>query len=230
MPRYVDVTLDKNTMSTSLIFSDSNDSAFDKLILYLNTLPNSDYRNSGFVLPWHYFKKNITTIARILKINEIDFRFDNYSESLINIWLEDRENYEKGKKFLSLSEVDLEEKLSLSGFKRQLTLEQKRDVLHLLELKHGANFSVPGAGKTTTLLAVHTILKSKGFVNILWVVCPISAFLSWEDEIQLIYTDLLPKYIRLRNRDLENFHLIEKQKPDILLINYEKLRKNAQAL
>ena len=230
MSHSVEVALDQDTFLTSMIFDNGDDATFNSLILFLNTLPNITYTSNGYILPWHYFKKNITTIARILKINGIDVHFDNFSQSLINVLLDDRDKYEKNKHFLAISENDLVKKLSDFGFSRRLTHEQKRDVLRLLELKHGANFSVPGAGKTTSLLAVHTILKLDGIVDTLFVVCPINAFISWEDEVNIIYEKNRPKIIRLKVSDLENFHTIIQQCPDIILVNYEKLRKNLQAL
>ena len=230
MSHSVEVTLDQDTFLTSMIFDHGEDATFNPLILFLNTIPNITYTSNGYILPWHYFKKNITTIARILKINGIGVHFDNFSQSLIKVLLDDRDKYENNKHFLAISEDDLVKKLSGFGFSRQLTHEQKRDVLRLLELKHGANFSVPGAGKTTSLLAVHTILKLDGIVDTLFVVCPINAFISWEDEVNIIYEKNRPKIIRLKVSDIENFHTIIQQSPDIILVNYEKLRKNLQAL
>jgi SNF2 family DNA or RNA helicase len=230
MSHSVEVKLDQDTFLTSIIFDNGEEATFNSLILFLNTLPNITYTSNGYILSWHYFKKNITTIARILKINGIDVHFDNYSQSLIDMLLDDRDKYEHNKHFLTISENDLVKKLADFGFSRQLTLEQKRDVLRLLELKHGANFSVPGAGKTTSLLAVHTILRLEGIVDILFVVCPINAFISWEDEVNIIYEKNRPKIIRLKVSDLENFHTIIQQNPDIILVNYEKLRKNLQVL
>lgn len=65
---------------------------------------------------------------------------------------------------------------------RKLTARQQENILYLLDMENGANFSVPGAGKTLTALCVWQILKSQGKVNRLLVVCPRSAFESWESE------------------------------------------------
>ncbi|MBK7649614.1 MAG: hypothetical protein IPJ20_01170 [Flammeovirgaceae bacterium] len=117
-----------------------------------------------------------------------------------------------------------------SGFTRSLKVEQKRDSLKLLNLKHGANFSVPGAGKTTTILAVHTVLKSLGLVSKLFVVSPINAFISWEDEIKEIFKEKNITVHRLQSIDILNFSSVQNESPDVILVNYEKLRKDVRQL
>lgn len=77
-----------------------------------------------------------------------------------------------------LSPSEIEEKLIAAGFtKRTLKSFQLRDIGHLLSLPHGANFSVPGAGKTTVTFALHVLAAQQG--EHLLVVCPKSAFQAW---------------------------------------------------
>lgn len=74
---------------------------------------------------------------------------------------------------------EIESKLIEHGFtKRRLKPFQLRDVEHLLSLPHGANFSVPGAGKTTVTFALHILAKQAG--QHLLVICPKSAFPAWK--------------------------------------------------
>ena len=81
---------------------------------------------------------------------------------------------------LSLGEID--EKLKLVGFaKRQLHDFQLRDLSHLLALSNGANFSVPGAGKTTVTFALHMLTRR--LANHFIVVAPKSAFQAWIDIV-----------------------------------------------
>lgn len=82
----------------------------------------------------------------------------------------------------------------IPGFKRPLSARQAQVVAHLLALPHGANFSVPGAGKTAMLLAVNQLLLAAGYVNGLLVICPRSAFRPWEEEVALwIASSRVPK-------------------------------------
>ena len=66
--------------------------------------------------------------------------------------------------------------------KRRLTSRQQENILYLLDMENGANFSVPGAGKTLTALCVWQILKDRNVLKKLLVVCPRSAFEAWQDE------------------------------------------------
>jgi hypothetical protein len=60
-----------------------------------------------------------------------------------------------------------------------LTDFQRRDIAKLLSLRHGANFSVPGAGKTRVGLATFQSLRTRGTVERLLIVAPKSARDSW---------------------------------------------------
>lgn len=67
-------------------------------------------------------------------------------------------------------------------FTRTLKDFQKLSVAHLIQVPYAANFSVPGSGKTTMVLAAYARLKSEGAVHKLVVICPRSAFDPWEEE------------------------------------------------
>ncbi len=78
-----------------------------------------------------------------------------------------------------------------NGFtKRTLTPEQMRDVIRLVSLPNGANFSVPGAGKTTVAMAVHT-LSCEASDHML-VVAPKNAFSAWSEVIVDCFSDDAP--------------------------------------
>jgi SNF2 family DNA or RNA helicase len=102
--------------------------------------------------------------------------------------------------------------------KRRLTPRQHENILYLLDMDNGANFSVPGAGKTLTALCVWQILKSRNLLGKLLVVCPRSAFEAWHDEpldsfgfrgITEVYSG------RILN-----------EKTEICLVNYEQLENH----
>lgn len=68
------------------------------------------------------------------------------------------------------------------NFKRTLLSHQVGPAAHLHALRASANFSVPGSGKTSVVLAAYDRMKSEGVVEKLLVVSPRSAFRPWEDE------------------------------------------------
>lgn len=60
---------------------------------------------------------------------------------------------------------------------------QTRDLGRLLGLANGANFSVPGAGKTTVAYALYEAERAAGRVERMLVVAPLSAFDAWQTEV-----------------------------------------------
>ncbi|MBW3596893.1 MAG: DEAD/DEAH box helicase [Planctomycetes bacterium] len=67
---------------------------------------------------------------------------------------------------------------------RHLKDHQVKAALHLLYAVNAANFSVPGSGKTTVVLAVYERLRTLGEVDALFVVGPPSCFRPWQDEFE----------------------------------------------
>ncbi len=67
---------------------------------------------------------------------------------------------------------------------RKLKEHQLKAAFHLYLVGNGANFSVPGSGKTTAILSVYEKLKSEGKVNLLFVVGPPACFGPWRTEFK----------------------------------------------
>lgn len=90
------------------------------------------------------------------------------------------------------SPEQLELELRAMGFtRRKLKTFQLRDLSHLVSLAHGANFSVPGAGKTTVTFALHLLVRQPS--QQLFVVAPKSAFQAWRDVVTECLADDAPK-------------------------------------
>jgi hypothetical protein len=82
------------------------------------------------------------------------------------------------------SNLDLEELLADVGWdhtKRKLKNYQLDNLRRLIAIPHGANFSVPGAGKTTVTWALHLLLQKQ--LDCLLVVAPKNAFPAWNTII-----------------------------------------------
>jgi SNF2 family DNA or RNA helicase len=71
--------------------------------------------------------------------------------------------------------------------RRPLKPHQLKAALHLLAVGNGANFSVPGSGKTSVVLAVFAWLKHRGLVDALFVVGPPSCFGPWRAEFAEVF-------------------------------------------
>lgn len=89
----------------------------------------------------------------------------------------------KGSLTAQLTAAEIDQRLRALAFtKRDLNTFQKRDLGHLLALANGANFSVPGAGKTTVTFALHLLTQQPG--RHLLVVAPKNAFVAWQDVVR----------------------------------------------
>lgn len=67
---------------------------------------------------------------------------------------------------------------------RELKEHQKKSAFHLYLARNGANFSVPGSGKTTVVLSVYEKLRQEGIVDTLFVIGPPSSFGPWRREFK----------------------------------------------
>ncbi len=68
---------------------------------------------------------------------------------------------------------------------RPLKEHQLKAAFHLYLVENGANFSVPGSGKTAVILTVYEKLRLEGKVNLLYVVGPPACFGPWKTEFEL---------------------------------------------
>jgi len=114
-------------------------------------------------------------------------------------------------------EKGLEPRLQRSRFTRKLFLFQKRDLRKLISLAHGANFSVPGAGKTCVTYALYELERQNERVTQMLVVAPLSAFDSWEREAREAL-DPSPVVSRYENSISED--------TEVLLTGYQRLWSN----
>ncbi|MDF2803162.1 MAG: SNF2-related protein [Anaerocolumna sp.] len=76
-------------------------------------------------------------------------------------------------------------------FKRTLKPFQLLAAYHLAFSQNACNFSVPGSGKTTTVLAAYELLKNTNDVmkkiDKLLVIGPLAAFIAWKNEFKECY-------------------------------------------
>ncbi|MFI0979632.1 DEAD/DEAH box helicase [Streptomyces sp. NPDC021093] len=102
-----------------------------------------------------------------------------------------------------------------------LTSFQRRDIARLLSLRHGANFSVPGAGKTRVGLAIFSAMREQGEVQRLLVVGPKSAYESWQHESMTCFKTPLRTSVMGGAPD---------QSAEVLIVNYERLSRSVSGL
>lgn len=106
-------------------------------------------------------------------------------------------------------------------WKAELTAFQRRDIAKLLSLRHGANFSVPGAGKTRVGLAVFQALRRQEGIERLLIVGPKSAYGAWHFEnIECLQPPL----------SMEVADGIPSGSADAIIVNYERLASMVPSL
>lgn len=116
----------------------------------------------------------------------------------LNQRVADFENIKKNAKNFKEKEYDLKEYNNFVNFTkkvlvRRLKNHQLKAAYHLYLIKNGANFSVPGSGKTSVVLSVYEKLRLAGQVNTLFVIGPASCFSPWKKEF-ILTLGRNPKY------------------------------------
>jgi len=155
---------------------------------------------------------------------------DNFSKVIIENLIKKNnkiktKDQKKNKKVKPLSDSQINSQLKKAGFKPpyKLTKYQLASIKFLLQQDNGANFSVPGSGKTVVTLATHVLTKG---VNGLLVVAPKNAFMAWDEQIDEIFEKSHP----IRKKGIVRLIGTEKNIKKLLtsghkyfLINYERL-------
>lgn len=114
----------------------------------------------------------------------------------------------------------LRKEIETLGLKRSLTEAQLTNIASTIESPAGANFSVPGAGKTATTLVLAKLLMQRGQIDRLLVVCPKSAFEAWMREPEEVFSE------PLRSEVFESSVIDPNTK--ILMVNFERAESVAK--
>jgi SNF2 family DNA or RNA helicase len=131
-----------------------------------------------------------------------------------------------------IPEDQVQERVDDYGFVRTLTPAQRRDISRMATLRNAANFSVPGAGKTTVALAVHLLVRDDS-TNLL-VVAPKNAFGAWDD----VLTECLDPFnttadhtpfVRLEGGS-DSIRRLLAQLPRRAIISYDQLIRTADEI
>lgn len=111
----------------------------------------------------------------------------------------------------------IELELVAAGFIRKLKPFQIQNLATLLRLPHGADFSVPGAGKTTVALASYAINRHRGNIQRMLLIGPIAAFEAWKVDSHDCFVK--PPTITVHS----GFDTVIPSDTDILLTNYNRV-------
>jgi SNF2 family DNA or RNA helicase len=136
-------------------------------------------------VPWSTILSIIREFAPLQRTQGFHFRPIGAAKDKIDQFVREYKAVRNSRGTLSapLAEEEIERRLQALAFtKRDLKTFQNRDLGHLLSLANGANFSVPGAGKTTVTFALHLLTQKSG--QHFLVVAPKNAFVAWQDVVR----------------------------------------------
>jgi SNF2 family DNA or RNA helicase len=146
---------------------------------------NYRFHNDTIELSWQGALTLIREYGRLQRTLNFRFRPVGEAKERIEAFVKQYRDAQaaKGTLTLALSDEEVKSRLITAGFtKRELRPFQMRDLRRLLVLENGANFSVPGAGKTTVALALHLLTRKPG--QHFLVVCPKGAFPAWREVVE----------------------------------------------
>ena len=154
-------------------------------------------RTNKVTVPWRELLTLFRQYAPLQKRKGFQFRPEPLAKEKINKFLKEYKIIQQAKKnepsYLSTKEVN--ERLKALGFtQRTLKDFQIRDLKQLLSLPNGANFSVPGAGKTTVTFALHLLTCSPD--SHLFIIGPKSCFSAWTEVIEECVSDSAPEWVK----------------------------------
>jgi hypothetical protein len=134
--------------------------------------------------PWAHILSLIREYGSRSQQQQLGFRFRPEGEALnlLRKFAEEVRATSLARSSTPQFEGDIDERLRELGFtRRSLKPFQLRDLQQLVRLPHGANFSVPGAGKTTVTFALHLLVQKPD--QALLVIGPKSAFAAWREVV-----------------------------------------------
>lgn len=197
-----------------------------------------DHPASWSITPGSNTSNILCRIIRHFKKYDIEYQLDEACLAILDSLERRRQHFvsilKKGlnaKRTVSSAPIHNIRKIIKPEFKRELTPFQLHAVNHLLTVGHGANFSVPGSGKTSIALAYFHVLRKKKELDAILVIGPGSCFEPWEHEWAECFHKQ-PKSVRLAGRPKaerrEAYLLADKYQ--LLLTTYHSAARDTEDL
>jgi hypothetical protein len=175
--------------------------------------------------PWLALASNLRNLAHLQRKYTFRSSYSTAAEAIVRRHVDEARQVEQIRREApkAAPPEELASRLDARGWsldKRKLTTAQNRDLSRVLSLPHAANFSVPGSGKTTVLLAAH-LLGAQANVELL-VVAPKNAFPAWDQTLNETLKDPLPGFTRLVG-GRRRIEALLAENPRRMLITYSQL-------
>lgn len=182
----------------------------------------------------HEIKKIIDMLNQLLPTVQID--------SVINDYIHQREYYIESRyrvgNDIKKKEANIFENFEYfktivdNAMERPLTNEQMWNAYYMAAMRNCSNFSVPGSGKTATVIGTYTFLKFKKEIDKIVMIGPKNAFGSWIDEFKICFgleENASDFYLNIHSKEMKTtknrkYQLtFESGNKELILINYESL-------
>lgn len=170
---------------------DAKDNIYPYVYSQLEFYGYTQINDKTFVKNCLTIEKDLQEIINYLKLEDVYFNLTNAGNIIIDKFNEKVKNYNillQNAISIKKGEINKNEFVIFLDFlttlPRKLKEHQIKAALHLYLLKNGANFSVPGSGKTSVVLSVYEKLRRDSEVNILFVVGPPASFQPWQNEFE----------------------------------------------
>ena len=212
-----------------------------------------DYKNfiKKYVIEYqnktYYFNSNLSYIGmeKLIKRYETCAEYNNFNfvvSPRLRRYIESKNIQIKKRKELGkcIKQHDSRVEKFYNQFKNVVDFEMTRrlrdkqmwDAFFITKMIKSANYSVPGAGKTSIVYGAFAYLNSENVneVDKLIVICPKNAFKSWKDEFTACFGDKKElKMINIQDNIYSNAAIRKKalrfdsKNKNIILINYDML-------
>ncbi|MCT4584797.1 MAG: SNF2-related protein [Peptostreptococcaceae bacterium] len=186
-------------------------------------------------LDYQKIEEKIESKSKSLKINfHTTLRYKNYIESR-NIYIKKRSKLGID---IKNQNQNIEDKFKVysnivnNNMSRRLRKKQLWDSFFMSMMFKSGNFSVPGSGKTSSVLGMYSFFKSKDLIKRIVMIGPKSSFSSWIDEFKLCFKNKeslnvfnLHNPMYIRSKDKQRAISLESGNCNLLLFNYESIGK-----
>ena len=134
---------------------------------------------------------NIEELIKFFKDNSYSYTLCDNTQKILNDKSEKDISFkEKIKKLEEIRDNPNNENFlnfykKIDFLQRELKDHQKKSLFHLFNSDCAANFSVPGSGKTSVVLAFYEYLKLQNKIDSIFLIGPKNCYLSWKREFKL---------------------------------------------
>ena len=168
----------------SISFASSDEATLSLAAPFLIAVLRAVRTDSTFLISEGELAQSLKAILVFFAKRALPIELDAHAQQLVGDIETSRREFDQARDSAQAGEPPA---LDTDTLQRELTALQREAAAHLVQVQNGANFSVPGAGKTTVAYAAFAALRKNSIVDKLVVVAPRAAFLPWEEEFQACF-------------------------------------------